>query len=162
MNFFLPTCYFFLIAMQKRLLNICCFLSLFDFRLSQEDASKLKVLHLSDTHFDRQYAEGSWAECSLPLCCRVENELPDENATTAGKWGGWKCDTNERTFDHLLQHIITQHPVSAFKNNAISGCFNVFLNDDSLNFRTLTTFTGRVTCRHTTYGIRRKSRIWML
>lgn len=42
-------------------------------------APKLRVLHLSDLHFDMYYKEGSNAECGDPLCCRKESGLP-------GRW----------------------------------------------------------------------------
>ena len=34
-----------------------------------------KVLHLSDTHFDPEYAEGSNANCNEPLCCRYKVQI---------------------------------------------------------------------------------------
>ncbi|EEB20402.1 sphingomyelin phosphodiesterase, putative [Pediculus humanus corporis] len=75
-----------------------------------DSVKKLKVLHLTDTHWDTKYEEGTWAECRLPLCCRKENVLPDGKATKAGKYGGWKCDIPEETFDDMLRHVVKQHP----------------------------------------------------
>ena len=40
------------------------------FRL-QSDATPVKVLQLSDTHWDPEYFEGSEAECGLECCCQV-------------------------------------------------------------------------------------------
>ncbi|KAK6619760.1 hypothetical protein RUM43_012525 [Polyplax serrata] len=75
-----------------------------------KEAPQLKVLHISDTHFDPHYQKDTWAECSLPLCCRNVTGEPDANATVAGPWGGWKCDIPEKTLDNLLEHINKQHP----------------------------------------------------
>lgn len=69
-----------------------------------------KVLHLSDTHFDPYYLEGSEADCSEPLCCRLTNGHPRVPQGAAGRWGDYrKCDTPKRTIDHMLQHISTTH-----------------------------------------------------
>ncbi|KAK6618146.1 hypothetical protein RUM44_002597 [Polyplax serrata] len=70
----------------------------------------LKVLQITDTHWDTQYAEGTWAECKEPLCCRKDNVTPNKNASLAGKYGGWKCDIPEITFDDMLTHVKKQHP----------------------------------------------------
>ncbi len=52
---------------------------------------KLRVLHLSDIHIDRQYAEGSEADCETPsewdlfvLCCR--NYPPTRAQTEKGEY----------------------------------------------------------------------------
>lgn len=78
----------------------------------QVDAPRLKVLHISDTHFDPYYVEDTWAECKLPLCCRPDNGEPTPNATKSGKWGGWKCDSPKRTLDNLFEHLAKEHSVS--------------------------------------------------
>ncbi|KAF8381234.1 asm-2, partial [Pristionchus pacificus] len=83
-----------------------------------------RVLHLSDIHIDRDYAEGSEADCAsdkgdepvVGLCCR---NYPDvEGAPTAstkirvpaGKWGSVNmCDLPYRTFDAAMRHISETH-----------------------------------------------------
>ncbi|XP_055686380.1 sphingomyelin phosphodiesterase isoform X1 [Lutzomyia longipalpis] len=78
--------------------------------LPKEGAPLFKVLHLSDTHYDPYYAQGSNAECNEPLCCRITNGMPSTPNGAAGKWGDYrKCDTPQRTVDHLLHHIATTH-----------------------------------------------------
>jgi hypothetical protein len=79
----------------------------------QSGGATFKVLHLSDTHFDPYYQEGTNAECNEPLCCRLTNGPAASPATAAGRWGDYrKCDTPKRTVDHMLQHIASTHPVS--------------------------------------------------
>ncbi|KAJ8666479.1 hypothetical protein QAD02_008141 [Eretmocerus hayati] len=81
--------------------------------LPLEGAPNFKVLHISDTHFDPYYQEGSNAECNEPLCCRITNGPPSTPAAAAGKWGDYrKCDTPKRTVDHMLKHISNSHQVS--------------------------------------------------
>ncbi|XP_063219326.1 sphingomyelin phosphodiesterase isoform X2 [Bacillus rossius redtenbacheri] len=74
-------------------------------------APTFKVLHLSDTHFDPYYHEGSNANCKEPLCCRLTNGPARTSHDAAGRWGDYrKCDTPKRTVDHMLQHISNTHP----------------------------------------------------
>jgi sphingomyelin phosphodiesterase len=72
----------------------------------------LKVLQISDTHFDPYYQEGTNADCNEPLCCRVTNGFSKSHVTAAGKWGDYrKCDTPRRLLENALQHIAGTHKV---------------------------------------------------
>lgn len=51
----------------------------------QVNAPTFKVLHLSDTHFDPYYMEGSNADCAEPLCCRLTNGPAASKEQAAGK-----------------------------------------------------------------------------
>ncbi|RZF32884.1 hypothetical protein LSTR_LSTR004275 [Laodelphax striatellus] len=76
-----------------------------------EGGATFKVLHLSDTHFDPYYQEGSNADCKEPLCCRLTNGPAKDAASAAGPWGDYrKCDTPKRTVDNMFQHIAATHP----------------------------------------------------
>ncbi|XP_051164735.1 sphingomyelin phosphodiesterase isoform X1 [Leptopilina boulardi] len=76
----------------------------------KEGAPMFKVLHISDTHYDPYYMEGSNAECNEPLCCRYTNGRPLTPSAAAGRWGDYrKCDTPKRTVDHMLNHIAQTH-----------------------------------------------------
>lgn len=78
----------------------------------QSTVATFKVLHLSDTHFDPYYQEGTNADCKEPLCCRLTNGPALSAQTAAGRWGDYrKCDSPKRTVDHMLQHITSTHPV---------------------------------------------------
>ena len=79
----------------------------------KEGAPTFKVLHISDTHYDPYYQEGSNADCNEPLCCRLTNGPPLTASAAAGRWGDYrKCDTPKRTVDHMLKHIADTHSVS--------------------------------------------------
>lgn len=79
----------------------------------QEGVPTFKVLHISDTHYDPYYQEGTNADCNEPLCCRLTNGPPRSSATAAGRWGDYrKCDTPKRTVEHMLKHIADTHSVS--------------------------------------------------
>ncbi|XP_011501160.1 PREDICTED: sphingomyelin phosphodiesterase-like [Ceratosolen solmsi marchali] len=75
-----------------------------------ENVPMLKVLQISDTHFDPYYQEGANANCNEPLCCRATNGFSKNHVTAAGKWGDYrKCDTPRRLLDNVLQHIAVTH-----------------------------------------------------
>ncbi|GMR31699.1 hypothetical protein PMAYCL1PPCAC_01895, partial [Pristionchus mayeri] len=75
-----------------------------------------RVLHLSDIHIDREYTEGSEADCLddqlLGLCCRYSPDSPAGTPvkTPAGKWGSVAyCDLPYRTFEAAMKHISETH-----------------------------------------------------
>ncbi|XP_072401672.1 sphingomyelin phosphodiesterase-like [Diabrotica undecimpunctata] len=72
----------------------------------------LKVLHLSDTHLDLDYLEGSPANCDEPLCCRnYSTPSSTEPLVSAGRWGSYnKCDSPKILIEHMLNHIALEHP----------------------------------------------------
>ncbi|EDW77128.2 uncharacterized protein Dwil_GK22200 [Drosophila willistoni] len=81
-----------------------------DLPIPLEAAPFFKVLHISDTHYDPHYVEGSNAECNEPLCCRLSSGRPANPNAAAGKWGDYrKCDTPKRTVDNMLAHIAETH-----------------------------------------------------
>lgn len=59
---------------------------LFVFYFCQTGAPTFKVLHLSDTHYDPYYLEGSNADCAEPLCCRLTNGQAASKEQAAGKY----------------------------------------------------------------------------
>lgn len=86
----------------------------------QEPVPQFKVLHLSDTHFDPYYEEGTNAECNEPLCCRLTNGPAASPQSRAGRWGDYrKCDTPKRTIDNMLQHIVATHTVNYLRINEL-------------------------------------------
>lgn len=81
--------------------------------LPQSDVTpQLKVLHLTDTHYDPLYLVGSNADCPEPMCCRASSSIAN-SFHAAGKWGAFKCDVPKRTFEHLLDFILKNHKVSS-------------------------------------------------
>ena len=73
--------------------------------------SPLTVLHISDTHFDHLYKEGSNAVCGEPMCCRESSGLVEKVEDKAGYWGDFrKCDTPLRTIEAMYKHIAATHP----------------------------------------------------
>lgn len=73
------------------------------------DAPRLKVLHLTDIHYDSFYLVGSNAHCREPMCCHNHDGIQKESYQPAGKWGDYKCDLPKRTFEHALDFIAKMH-----------------------------------------------------
>jgi len=70
----------------------------------------LKILHLSDTHWDPHYLEGSNANCGEPMCCRHTSGPVLYGEDKAGFWGDYrKCDTPLRTIKSMYEHIRIEH-----------------------------------------------------
>ncbi|XP_064594947.1 sphingomyelin phosphodiesterase-like [Liolophura sinensis] len=74
--------------------------------LPKPGSPKLRVLHLSDIHYDRLYKEGSNADCDEPLCCRADDGPPGRTVSAAGKWGDYRhCDIPLVTLENLFSHL---------------------------------------------------------
>jgi len=71
----------------------------------------LKVLQISDTHWDPYYEPGSNAHCNEPLCCRLSSgPRPPRPHLGAGLWGDYrKCDTPKKTMESMFKHIADTH-----------------------------------------------------
>ncbi|XP_058792159.1 sphingomyelin phosphodiesterase-like isoform X2 [Phymastichus coffea] len=75
-----------------------------------ENVPVLKVIQISDTHYDPHYLEGANVDCDEPLCCRAVDGQPADKSVTAGKWGDYrKCDTPLILFENALKHIADTH-----------------------------------------------------
>ncbi|XP_055710731.1 sphingomyelin phosphodiesterase-like [Phlebotomus papatasi] len=72
----------------------------------------LKIVQISDPHYDPNYEAGTSAVCGEPVCCRSDQPLapdaPPENA--AGYWGDYRdCDSPFRAVQDAFRHIRSQH-----------------------------------------------------
>ncbi|XP_046446658.1 sphingomyelin phosphodiesterase-like [Daphnia pulex] len=78
--------------------------------LPPDDSPTLKVLHLSDIHWDPEYLEGSNAVCTDPMCCRASSGDVVNATDAAGYWGDRRgCDIPWRTIENAVAHIAQQH-----------------------------------------------------
>ncbi|XP_064094490.1 sphingomyelin phosphodiesterase-like [Macrobrachium nipponense] len=66
-------------------------------------ANTLRILHITDSHTDLQYDEGSAVDCGYPMCCRFKYGEPQPGEPAAGHWGAENnCDIPLRTLDELI------------------------------------------------------------
>ncbi|XP_076040570.1 sphingomyelin phosphodiesterase-like [Oratosquilla oratoria] len=76
----------------------------------------IRILHLSDSHVDLWYSQGSPAHCEYPVCCRdYPSPSPaEENGTAvegAGEWGSYSnCDIPLKTLERMLSHVSSTEP----------------------------------------------------
>lgn len=78
------------------------------------DVPKLKVLHITDIHYDPYYQQNAETDCNFPLCCRISTGWARTRRTAAGKWGDYrKCDSPKRLIENAFQHIVDTHKVNS-------------------------------------------------
>jgi len=89
-----------------------------NFKSSTNQTNKttpIRILQLSDIHFDPAYLEGSEADCEEPVCCIKMPKKGELVKKKAGYWGtAAKCDIPLRTVENLLEHINRTHKVRKF------------------------------------------------
>lgn len=72
----------------------------------RDSRKPFRVIHISDTHIDLKYEQGSRAVCDEPLCCRKESHPTNGSDIKAGYWGSrGECDLPIRTLESALKAI---------------------------------------------------------
>ena len=76
---------------QIKLKSCAYFLKFLDLFQNKTDAPKIRILHLTDIHFDLEYHPGSVADCEQPLCCHNTSSISKfkNNSMLAGYWGDY-------------------------------------------------------------------------
>lgn len=70
------------------------------------DAPTLRVLQVTDIHYDSEYTIGSLAACAYPCCCEYGSGNATSAADAAGMWGDYRaCDIPAWTLEDALIHI---------------------------------------------------------
>lgn len=88
-------------------------------------ANDLKVVHITDPHYDPSYLVGSWAACDEPNCCRFDQVLPEGSPATerAGRWGDYRdCDSPLDAVIDAFGAIRREHSVGLL-NSYLRLCF---------------------------------------
>eukprot|EP00698_Gefionella_okellyi_P007656 TRINITY_DN1871_c0_g1_i3.p1 TRINITY_DN1871_c0_g1~~TRINITY_DN1871_c0_g1_i3.p1 ORF type:complete len:585 (+),score=87.29 TRINITY_DN1871_c0_g1_i3:239-1756(+) len=81
--------------------------------VADPNGAQLRILHLTDLHFDSQYSEGAVVDCGRPLCCR--SLYGEGNGTNAApKWGSYHCDANILLVHALLEQVQKLQPQPDF------------------------------------------------
>ncbi|XP_004534319.1 sphingomyelin phosphodiesterase [Ceratitis capitata] len=74
-----------------------------------KNGNELKVLHITDLHYDPLYTPGSLAECDEPQCCQRDVEFI-ESTKAAGYWGDYRdCDAPWHMLDDAFAQIKAEH-----------------------------------------------------
>ena len=77
---------------------------------STEERPTLRALHLSDVHIDFAYTPGTLSSCKDYLCCHVASGYPKHDGdVAAGNWGAEMCDIPVRTYQSMLDDMVTNN-----------------------------------------------------
>ncbi|XP_054725493.1 sphingomyelin phosphodiesterase 1 [Anastrepha obliqua] len=76
-----------------------------------KSSDDLKILHLTDIHYDPEYEPGALADCPEPMCCqRSSLSGVVESSKQAGYWGDYRdCDAPLHVVEHAFDHIVDTH-----------------------------------------------------
>ncbi|CRK90511.1 CLUMA_CG004132, isoform A [Clunio marinus] len=78
---------------------------------SPRSPNDLRIIHITDLHYDPNYLEGSLGNCVNPVCCRRNDGIPANPADRAGFWGDYRsCDTPWRAVEDTLRRARAAHP----------------------------------------------------
>ncbi|KAG6829815.1 hypothetical protein H0H87_010044 [Tephrocybe sp. NHM501043] len=81
----------------------------------------IQVSHFSDVHIDREYAPGSDANCTKPICCRNYADSAKPPKVSAGPVGAHKCDTSASLVQSMLKVIPASNAFSIFTGDVVEG-----------------------------------------
>lgn len=82
--------------------------------LGDIQSGSLKLLHITDIHYDPQYSEGSNADCGGPICCQ-KGTVPESESAAAGYWGDYRnCDSPWYAILDLLEQLKKEHKDIAY------------------------------------------------
>jgi 3',5'-cyclic AMP phosphodiesterase CpdA len=72
----------------------------------RESESEIKILHLSDIHYDPDYLPGATTTCGAIICCQAESGTVLNPADKAGYWGDYRaCDLPFHTIEAQMAEI---------------------------------------------------------
>lgn len=73
----------------------------------------MKIVQITDVHYDTTYSAGALAVCGQPACCRIgQGSAPILTPELgAGYWGDYRnCDSPWAAVDNVLEHVQRVHP----------------------------------------------------
>jgi hypothetical protein len=69
---------------------------------SPRSPGDMKIVHVTDLHYDPNYLEGSLGNCVNPVCCRRKDGIPSNPADRAGHWGDYRVRKKMSGFENLF------------------------------------------------------------
>lgn len=110
--------------------------------LAERSDEELVVLHLTDIHYDPDYRQGSWAECSEPICCR-DDAPAGSQSVGAGYWSDYRtCDTPRHLIVNTFDHIRKTHKLDWIYHTGDVPPHNVWSTTKQGNIDMLTEIDG--------------------
>lgn len=92
---------------------LCVYINLYIFPLIQRKPiaqleKPIKILQITDLHYDELYQVGSNAECGEPVCCGPDQGTPADGVEGAGTWGDYRtCDMPWYIVENLMKQVMT-------------------------------------------------------
>nr|XP_055629854.1 sphingomyelin phosphodiesterase-like [Toxorhynchites rutilus septentrionalis] len=78
---------------------------------SNRGENDLKIIHITDLHYDPSYQTGYSAVCGEPICCRRDQGIPEEPVDGAGEWGDYRdCSSPWKAVENAIREAERQHP----------------------------------------------------
>ncbi|XP_062542368.1 sphingomyelin phosphodiesterase-like [Armigeres subalbatus] len=75
----------------------------------------IKIVQITDLHYDPLYLVDHNAVCNRPACCRNDQGIPNDPSHRAGKWGDYRdCDSPWDAVDDVIDHVADNHPDAAY------------------------------------------------
>lgn len=69
----------------------------------------IRILHLTDLHYDPLYQVGALGPCEFPVCCQADSGNVTFPGDAAGHWGDYNyCDTPW----HAVEDILNQNKLN--------------------------------------------------
>lgn len=79
------------------------------------DNEMMKILQITDIHYDPNYEVNGNAGCAEPTCCRMGQNSTNKNGKLAKYWGDYNfCDAPWHAVVDALDHMKTAHSVFPF------------------------------------------------
>lgn len=70
------------------------------------NVNKIKVLHISDIHYDPNYLVGGNAKCGQPCCCRMKQGLAKNEHDKAGNEIDFKIKVNKKRMKFIQDFMV--------------------------------------------------------
>lgn len=66
------------------------------------NANELRIVHITDLHYDPHYMAGGLGNCINPVCCRRNDGVATNPADAAGRWGDYRVSLHSVPSDKGL------------------------------------------------------------
>ncbi|KAL1391554.1 hypothetical protein pipiens_003132 [Culex pipiens pipiens] len=82
---------------------------------SARGPNDIKIVQITDLHYDPKYQMGYNAVCNRPACCRNDQGIPEDPSEQAGRWGDYRdCDSPWDAIEDVIDHVAEFHPDAAY------------------------------------------------
>ncbi|XP_047344030.1 sphingomyelin phosphodiesterase 1-like [Vespa velutina] len=85
-------------------------ISIEEMPLMKKSNDTIKIIQITDIHYDPKYEPYGNSYCNEPICCRKGQNITNSSNKIAGYWGDYnKCDSPWHSVVDMLAHIKVTH-----------------------------------------------------